>query len=65
MEACLGKAFLQSVLNVLQLAVVSLQNCCMLASISEQELQAFQLAASRLQAAKRGAQFVVEASITS
>lgn len=52
MEACLGEGFLQSVLSVLQVALVSLQVCCMLASICEQELQAFQLVASRLQEAK-------------
>ena len=56
MEACLGEGFLQSVLSVLQVAVVSLQVCCMLASISEQKLQAFHLAVSRLQAKKTGLQ---------
>ena len=67
MEACLGKGLLQSVLSVLQAALVSLQACCMLASISEQELQAFQLAASGLQEAKTGLQpaIIVEASVLS
>lgn len=48
MEACLGQGFLQAVVSMLQVTLVSLQVCSMLACICEQELHAFQLAASRL-----------------
>ena len=46
----LDEGFLQSLLCMLQVSLVGLQVCRMLACISEQELHAFQLAAPRLHA---------------